>query len=148
MVAIDGFIKREWLLRNVGAIVKRKFTTDAVLFRQIKYGVEKLNNIVAIYPEARYSLIGTDAILPDSLGKMVKVLKKPVVVLNMHGNYLTQPVWNLKMRYVPLKADMTKLYDVEDLENASVDEINEKIRAAFKYDEYQWQYDNKIKIKK
>jgi len=147
VVAIDGFIKREWLLRNVGAIVKRKFTTDAVLFRQIKYGVEKLNNIVAIYPEARYSLIGTDAILPDSLGKMVKVLKKPVVVLNMHGNYLTQPVWNLKMRYVPLKADMTKLYDVEDLENASVDEINDKIRAAFKYDEYQWQYDNKIKIK-
>ncbi len=147
IVAIDGFIKREWLLRNVGAIVKRKFTTDAVLFRQIKYALDKLNNIVAIYPEARYSLIGTDAILPDSLGKMIKVLKKPVVVLNMHGNYLTQPVWNLKMRYVPLAADMTKILDIEDVNRLSVDEINSLVREHFKYDEYQWQYDQKIKIK-
>ncbi|BCR36264.1 lysophospholipid acyltransferase family protein [Mariniplasma anaerobium] len=146
IVAIDGFIKREWLLRNVGAIEKRKFTNDTVLFRHIKYALEKLNNIVAIYPEARYSLIGTSSILPDSLGKMVKVLNKPVVVLNMHGDYLTQPVWNLKMRKVPLKADMTKLFDPEDLKTLSIDEINASIRKAMTYDEYQWQKDNHIKI--
>ncbi len=62
IVAIDGFIKREWLLRNVGAICKRKFTNDTKLFKQIKYSLETLKNIVAIYPEARYSLIGTNAI--------------------------------------------------------------------------------------
>jgi len=146
VVAIDGFIKREKLLRNVGGIMKRKFTNDTVLFRHIKYALNQLNYIVAIYPEARYSLIGTTAILPDSLGKMVKTLKKPVVVLNMHGNYLTQPVWNLHMRYVPLKADMTKILDVDDIKELSVEEINQKIRTAFHYDEYQWQYDNKIKI--
>ena len=114
IVAIDGFIKREKLLRNVGAICKRKFTNDTILFKQIKYGLEELKQIVAIYPEARYSLIGTNAILPESLGKMVKVLKKPVVVLNMHGNYLTQPVWNLTMRKVPLEADMTLIITVEE----------------------------------
>lgn len=146
IVAIDGFIKREWLLRNVGAINKRKFTNDTVLFRHIKYALEKLKNIVAIYPEARYSLIGTNAILPDSLGKMIKVLKKPVVVLNMHGNYLTQPVWNLKMRYVPLEADMTKILDVSDINELSVEEINQKINDAFIYDEYKWQFENRIKI--
>jgi 1-acyl-sn-glycerol-3-phosphate acyltransferase len=69
VIAIDGFIKREKLLRNVGGIMKRKFTNDTVLFRHIKYALDKLNYIVAIYPEARYSLIGTTAILPDSLGK-------------------------------------------------------------------------------
>lgn len=146
IVAIDGFIKREWLLRNVGAINKRKFTNDTVLFRHIKYALEKLKNIVAIYPEARYSLIGTNAILPDSLGKMIKVLKKPVVVLNMHGNYLTQPVWNLKMRYVPLEADMTKILDVSDINELSVEDINQKINDAFIYDEYKWQFENRIKI--
>lgn len=147
VIAIDGFIRREKLLRNVGGIMKRKFTNDTVLFRHIKYALDKLNYIVAIYPEARYSLIGTTAILPDSLGKMVKALKKPVVVLNMHGNYLTQPVWNLHMRYVPLKADMTKIIDQDEIQGLSVDEINQRIRTAFHYDEYQWQFDNKVKIK-
>jgi len=146
IVAIDGFIKREWLLRNVGAICKRKFTNDIKLVRHIKYSLEELKYICAIYPEARYSLIGTTAILPESLGKMVKMLKRPVVVLNMHGNYLTQPVWNLDMRKVPLAADMTQIVTQDEIVNLSIDEINQRINKAFVYDEYQWQKDNNIKI--
>lgn len=146
IVAIDGFIKREKLLRNVGGICKRKFTNDPLLFRHIKYSLENLKQICAIYPEARYSLCGTTAILPESLGKMIKVLKKPVVVLNMHGNYLTQPVWNLTMRKVPLKADMTQIITEEETYQLSVDEMNERIQKAFVYDEYKWQKDNQIKI--
>lgn len=146
IVAIDGFINREWLLRNVGAICKRKFTSDIKLVRQIKYSLEKLKNIVAIYPEARYSLIGTTAILPESLSKMVKILKHPVVMLNMHGNYLTQPVWNLDMRKVPLKADMTQIITKAEIETLTVAEINDRINQAFVYDEYQWQFDNQIRI--
>lgn len=146
IVAIDGFIKREKLLRNVGGICKRKFTNDPLLFRHIKYSLENIKQICAIYPEARYSLCGTTAILPESLGKMVKVLKKPVVVLNMHGNYLTQPVWNLTMRKVPLKADMTQIITEEETHTLSVDEMNERIQKAFVYDEYKWQKENHIKI--
>ena len=146
IVAIDGFIKREKLLRNVGAICKRKFTNDPLLFRHIKYSLENIKQICAIYPEARYSLIGTTAILPDSLGKMVKALKKPVVVLNMHGNYLTQPVWNLNMRKVPLRADMTQIITEEESSRLSIDEMNKRIQKAFIYDEYKWQKENRIKI--
>lgn len=146
VVAIDGFIGREWLLRSVGAIGKRKFTNDITLVKQIKYCLEKLKNIVAIYPEARYSLIGTNAILPESLGKMIKLFKKPVVVLNMHGNYLSQPVWHLHPRKTRIEADMTQIITAEEIENISVEEINDRINQAFIYDEYQWQADNKIKI--
>jgi len=146
IVAIDGFIKREWLLRNVGAICKRKFTNDLKLFKHIKYSLENLKYICAIYPEARYSLIGTNAILPESLGKMIKVLKHPVVVLNMHGNYLSQPVWNLEPRKVNLTADMTQIITKDEIKDLTVDEINLKINKAFVYDEYKYQFDNKIKI--
>ncbi len=146
IVAIDGFINREWLLRNVGAIGKRKFTNDIKLVKQIKYSLEELKNIVAIYPEARYSLIGTTAILPTSLGKMVKLLKRPVVVLNMHGNYLSQPVWNLNKRKNRLAADMTQIVTQSEIDALTVDEINDRINNAFQYDEYQWQKDNNIRI--
>ncbi len=146
IVAIDGFIGREWLVRHVGGIGKRKFTNDTRLFKQIKHGLNKLNYICAIYPEARYSLVGTTAILPESLGKMIKLFKHPVVVLNMHGNYLSQPVWNLKKREVNLVADMTQIITKEEIASISVDDVNKRILQAFKYDEYQWQLDHKIKI--
>ena len=69
VVAIDGFIGREKLLRNVGCICKRKFTNDVTLIRQLRRTVQN-GDIAVIYPEARYSLCGTTAVLPRSLGKL------------------------------------------------------------------------------
>ena len=145
VVAIDGFIGREWLLRNVGAICKRKFTNDITLVRQIKRVIDR-GDILVLYPEARYSLAGTSAVLPDSLGKLVRLTGAPVAVLNMHGNYLSSPCWNLKKRKVPLAADFSKILTAEETRSLPVSEINERIRRAFEYNEYKWQKDNKIQI--
>jgi 1-acyl-sn-glycerol-3-phosphate acyltransferase len=95
VVAIDGFINREWLLRNIGCIGKRKFISDPNIVKQLRYSLETNKSIAVIYPEARYSLIGTTAIIPDSLGKLLKKFKYPVVTLISHGHHLHQPVWNL-----------------------------------------------------
>lgn len=146
VVAIDGFIGREWLLRQVGGICKRKFTNDVQLIRQIRHVLLKQGDILALYPEARYSLIGTNAVLPESLGKMAKLLGVPVVMLNMHGNYLNSPCWNLKPRGNRLEADLTRVFTPEELKEASVAQINAKINEAFTYDEYRWQKENGIVI--
>jgi len=145
VVAIDGFIGREWLLRNVGAICKRKFTNDITLVRQIKKTIDR-GDILVLYPEARYSLAGTTAVLPDSLGKLVRLTGAPVAVLNMHGNYLQSPCWNLKKRKIPLAADFSRILTAEETKNLPVDEINSRIREAFNYDEYRWQKENNIRI--
>jgi ribosomal protein L37AE/L43A len=146
IVAIDGFIKREGLLRAVGAICKRKFTNDIVLIKQIQHGLKVNKNIVAIYPEARYTLVGTTAILPDSLGKLCKMMKVPVAVLNMHGDYLSQPVWNLNKRKVTLEADLTQIVTQDEILTLDVNELNSRINKAFEYDEYRFQRDTKRKI--
>lgn len=146
VVAIDGFIKREGLLRAVGAICKRKFTNDILLIKQIQHGLKVNKNIVAIYPEARYSLSGTTAILPESLGKLCKLMRHPVAVLNMHGNYLSQPVWNLKKRKVTLEADLTQIVTQEEIGVLDVNTINDRINKAFQYDEYAFQLNTKRKI--
>lgn len=149
VVAIDGFVGKEWLLRNVGGIGKRKFTPqDKVLFRNMKYSLDNLKLITTLYAESAYSVIGTDAILPESLFKAVKILDHPVVVLNMHGNFLTQPNYMMpKQRKIPLKADMTQVITKTDLKTITLDEIKHRITKAFKYDEWQYQHDNKIAIK-
>lgn len=146
IVAIDGFIGREKLLRNVGCICKRKFTNDIVMIKHIRHVVEKNRDIVVIYPEARYSLVGTNAVLPKSLGKIIKLLKVPVVVLKMHGNYLNTPVWNLKKRNNRIEAELTQIVTQSETEDLPSEEIFERVEQAFQYDEYRWQKENNIRI--
>ncbi|MEN6635216.1 MAG: 1-acyl-sn-glycerol-3-phosphate acyltransferase [Clostridiaceae bacterium] len=154
VVAIDGFTSptkngfssREWLLRVVGCICKRKFTNDAVLVRQLAR-VVKNGDIAVLYPEARYSLCGTNAILPESLGKLCKLLRVPVVSLIMHGHHVNAPVWNLKDRGVkPVESEMTCLFTAETLAKASAEEVNQAIHAAFEYDDFAWQRAHGIRV--
>ena len=147
VVAIDGFIGRENLLRNVGCICKRKFTNDITLVRQLKR-VIKNGDIAVIYPEARYSLCGTTAVLPESLGKLSKLFGVPVAILICHGHHVNAPFWNTKDRGVKgTEAELTYLLTPEDLKALSADEINRRIVEAFQYDDFRWQKDRNIRIK-
>ena len=147
VVAIDGFIGREKLLRDVGCIGKRKFTSDLLLIRNLMKVIQN-GDVAVIYPEARYSLCGTTAVLPESLGKFCKLLKAPVVTLICHGHHMNSPFWNLKDRGVkPVEADLTLLYTAEELKNATPDEINDRILEAFQYDDYAWLREKGLKIR-
>jgi hypothetical protein len=109
--------------------------------------VIKNGDILAIYPEARYSLCGTTAILPESIGKMCKLLRVPVVTLITHGHHINSPYWNLHNRSVkPTEAVMTQIYTPEELAQAPVSAINAKINAAFIYDDFAWQKKNLRKV--
>lgn len=147
VVAIDGFIKRESLLRKVGCICKRKFTNDSILIRHIIYSLKELKQIVVIYPEARYSLVGTNAIVPTSLGKLVKLLKVPVVTLITSGHHIDSPVWNLRRRRNPIEAKMKQIINESEVMSLDVNTINNRIQEAFIYDDYKWQKGNRIKVK-
>ncbi len=147
VVAIDGFIKREWLLKFIGCICKRKFTNDIRLIRQLKRVVDA-GDIAVLYPEARYSLCGTTAVLPDSLGQLAKFLKVPVVTLICSGHHVNSPFWNLPDHNVKgTSAVMKCIYRPEELENTDVEEVNRRIREEFQYDDFKWQKDNGIRIK-
>ena len=146
IVAIDGFIGREWLLRRVGCVCKRKFTNDVLLIRQIRRVIQN-GDICMIYPEARYSLCGTTAVLPASLGTLCKLLRVPVVTLICHGHHINSPFWNLHDRGVkPTEAEMTVQFTAEELKTASPDEINARLVSAFQYDEYAWQKERGIRV--
>lgn len=146
IVAIDGFLKREELLRTVGCICKRKFTSDILLIRQMQR-VVKNNDILVVYPEARYSLCGTDAVLPESLGKLVRLLKVPLVTLIINGDHINSPFWSLPDRGVKgIQATMTCQLTPAEIEKASVQDINDLINKAFEYDEFKWQKDNNIAV--
>ncbi len=147
VVNIDGYYRRPWLLELIGSICTRKFTTDIHLIRSINK-VLKSGDILCMYPEARYTPCGTSAYLPDSLGMLVKMNKVPVVCVNHHGNYLHTPFWDYKRtRKVPMHATMTQVLTAEDVKSMTAEEINEAIKKALTYNEYEYQRENGILIK-
>ena len=136
----------EWLYRQAGCLGTRKFINDIDLVRNIKRCMQR-KGILVLYPEARYANVGTSSKLPPSLDKMIKLLDVPVVVLNMHGNYLQSPIWNLdKRKDVKLAATITQVLTREQIKTASLEEIHSKIAEHLQYDEYAWQEEQNIKI--
>lgn len=147
IVAVDGFIGREKIMKNVGCFAKRKFVSDSFIVRQIKHSIGHDKVICQIYPEAKYSLVGTSSALPDSLGKLIKLSGYKVVTLISHGHHLRQPFYNLKPRKLRTSTDMTLILDEQEIKELSANQINKRIKDAFVYDDYQYQLDNKIEIK-
>ena len=146
VVAIDGFIKREWLLRVIGAICKRKFVSDKYLIKQLKKVIDRGHTAV-IYPEARYSLCGTTAIIPESLAKLVKLFKVPVATLLCNGHHINTPFWNLDDRHIPYsEAHVSMALDQDEVLNLPVEEIYNKIIKNLTYNDYEWQRDNDVRL--
>ena len=148
VVAIDGFIGMEWLLRAVGGICVRKFVRSVALVKNMLQARDN-GDIVVLFPEARYSLCGTTAVLPDSLGKVIRKMNVPTVVLTMHGHHVNSPFWHVGNRKAkPVESEMRLLFTQEETQNLSVDEINTRLTEAFVYDDFAWQKKKGVRIKR
>ena len=147
VMTLEGFnTYTEPLMRSLGVLGTRKFITDIHLIRNIKYCIDELKNIFVLFPEARYSLDGCTSFLPSSLGKMVKMLGVPVVVLMIHGNFVTCPQWNKINKKTYVEAEQRLIVTAEETKNLSAKEINERIAANFRYDDFAWQKEKQIRI--
>lgn len=147
VVNIDGYYKRAWLMEWIGAICTRKYTMDLHLLKSIRKVLER-GDVLCMYPEARYSPCGTTSYIPESVGMLVKKNKVPVVAVVHRGNYLHSPFWDFRRkRKVPLHTTMTKILTPEEIQNMTVDQINDKIKEALTYNDYKYQQDNNILIK-
>ena len=143
----DSFVGKSWLMRQIGCIPTKKFVFDIGLVRDMTHTVRKLGSSVVMYPEASYSFDGRATTLPDSLGKFIKLLDVPVVMIRTYGAFTRQPLYNdLKKRKVDVSADMKYLLSRDEIKKKSADEINEILAAEFNIDNFRWQQENKIKI--
>lgn len=147
VVSIDGYVIKFFLLEWIGAIATRKFTTDIHLVKSIRKVLQR-GDILAMYPEARYTPCGTRAFLPDSLGKLIKMNKVPVVAVVHRGNHLYAPFWNFRRkRKVPMHTTLKQILTPEEIASLSVAEINAILRQELTYDEYRYQKENGIRIR-
>lgn len=143
----DGFVGKEWLMRAIGCIPAKKFISDVKMVKDMKYAVEKLHSSILMFPEASYSFDGTMTPLPDSLGKCVKLLDIPVVIMRTEGAFLRDPLYNgLRKRKVNVSCNVKYLLSKDMIKGMSVDEINALLNKEFQYDHFKEQYKNGVKV--
>ena len=146
VVSIDGYYRRPWLMELIGAICTRKFTMDLHLVKSIRKVLSR-GDILSMYPEARYTPCGTLSYLPESLGKLVKMNKVPVVAVVHHGNHIHSPFWDFRRkRKVPLHTTMTQILTPEQIRKMSVEQINAALKEGLAYDDYAYIKDNGIRV--
>ena len=143
----DAFIGKEWLMRQIGCISTNKFVTEMSLIRDMMHTVKNLNSSVVMFPEAGYSFDGRSVPLPDTLGKMVKMMGVPLCTIITKGAFSRDPLYNnLQKRKVKVTADMKYLLSAEEIAEMTPEQIQEIILKEFSFDSFSWQKENKIKI--
>lgn len=143
----DGLIGKGNIMRRLGCIPTRKFIQDLELVRDMKYTVDKLNSSILMFPEASYSFDGTATPLPESLGKCIKLLNIPVVMIKTKGSFLRDPLYNcLQKRKADVSAEVKLLLTPEKIKEVPVKDINDILKEAFDFDYFREQINDGIII--
>ena len=111
------------------------------------YAGRKLGNSILLFPEASYTFDGTATPLPQSVGKLLKTLKIPVVMIKTSGAFLRDPLYNmLQLRQVDVSATMRYVLSPEDIRDKSVDELNGILRELFTFDNFREQQEKGVTV--
>lgn len=143
----DGFIGKGWLMHQLGCIPTQKFVSDPALVRDIRHALHKNRCSVLMYPEASYSFDGTATPLPDSIGKLMKMMHVPLVTVITNGAFAHDPLYNgLQLRKVKVSADVTYLLSPAEIADMTPEQINDRLSEVFAFDNFAWQAENNVKI--
>lgn len=122
----DGFVGKERLMRLLGCIPTRKFVTDLALVKDMYCVLKELRSSVLLFPEASYSFDGTATPLPDSIGKCIKALGAPVIMIRTYGAFARDPLYNnLQRRKGKVSAKMEYLLSPEEIALRTPEELNQ-----------------------
>lgn len=148
VMSVEEFRRTDWLTYGFGGVPKRKFTHGALAPRLIFYYLKNLKQAIAIYPEARFEFAGINEQIDETIGRFCKKAGVPVVMCMTNGNFVNSPQWcKHPYRKIRHEAHIYRLLSVDDLNNMSAEEIQDKIEKAFVKDEYKWQVENNLHIK-
>lgn len=145
---VEGFAAfGEWLYRSIGCIGKRRYVPDVTVVRNIRYALFHQRVPVVVFPESRHSNVGTTSRIPDNMGKLVKTMGVPLVLLSIHGSYLANPFWDEShTRKTRMEAVLECVYTAQEVAALGEREIQETVRQRLAYDEYRWQREQGIRI--
>ncbi len=126
-------------------IPKKNFTPDAYAIKEITRVIKSGGRIV-IFPEGMSSISGANQPVALGTGKFIKHFKLPVYYSVIKGGYLTSPKYNLNDRCGKIEVEINKMFEPEDLDNLSPEQIEDEINQKIYHDDYEWNLEKQYKF--
>ena len=127
-----------FFLTRLGTIPKKKNMRDSQVIRDI-VSVIRQGESVGLFPEAVRTWSGATFPLDPSIGKLIKMLKVPVVICRLKGMNLFNPRWSPHLRKTKVEIDYNLLFTQEMISTLDSNEIHKLLNSRIDFDEVVWQ---------
>ncbi len=134
--------KLKWFLNEIGAIPKFQYQTDLVAMRKMTQVTKE--GILGLFPAGRMPSCGTGFPIPDSLAKLIKICKVPIVEARINGSYMSKPKWASSIRRGKVEIKLTELFSANQVSELSVEDMTNIINKHLAFNDYEWQRDKMI----
>jgi 1-acyl-sn-glycerol-3-phosphate acyltransferase len=129
---------QRFFLTRLGTIPKKKNMRDTKVIKDIAAVIAQGEN-VGIFPEAVRNWAGSTFYIDESIAKLIKLLKVPVVLSIMKGMNLMNPRWSGKLRYTRLEVEYQLLLTPGQIQNLTPSDIISIVRKELVHDEVEHQ---------
>jgi 1-acyl-sn-glycerol-3-phosphate acyltransferase len=125
------------ILNIFGAIPKIQFFPDVRSMRGVVEVIAR-GDVVGIFPEGRRSIDGSSCPIPESIAKLIKKFKVPVVSVRINGGYFIWPRWSCFWRSGRVETIVKQILTTEEIVNMDIKEIHDVVCHALAYNDYDW----------
>lgn len=126
-----------WLLGLLGAVPKVKFRSDMGSLRTLM-DVRSCGGIIGIFPEGHTNWSGKTMEITPSTGKLLRLLRAPVVAVNIQGGYISEPRWHRGILAPGIVMKFSLLFTENEVRSLSIAQLNARLQIALEHNE--WDY--------
>ncbi len=141
----NGFLSK-LLIHLIAPISRVKGKTDAYTVIQMMESLRQGNN-VCMFAEGNRSFNGLTGEIPEVTAKVIKKARTKVITYRIRGGYFVQPRWGFSIRKGKCTGEVVNIYEKEQINELSIDELNARIREDLYVDAYQDQLENPIRFR-
>ena len=102
------------------------------------FSVIKQGGAIGMFVSGNRSFFGEECTLKAGIGKLVKKLGVPVILVKMRGGYNTKPRWKSKPNKGDMRAGVIRIISQEELKTLSAAEIDDIITREIYFNEFKW----------
>lgn len=134
-----------FIFRMLQIIPKKNFTPDLYTIKEMHRIIDGGGRVI-IFPEGMSSIGGGNQPCAIGSGKMLKHFGVPVLVTKISGGYLTNTKYCLDERHGKVEVVIDKLFEPEELEKMTEEEIEDRLHKAIRNDDYAWNKAARVKF--
>ncbi len=130
------------LVNLVGSIGKQQGRGDIHTIKTIHQALKE-GDTVGLFPEATRTWDGELRYFDESIAKLIKLFKVPVVFINMEGTFALKPRWVFHTRKGKSTIRVKKILSTQEIDSLPVQQLYELIRSTLAFSHTQWQQKEK-----